>query len=213
METLQKPTRVYLWRHPEVVGGRDGRVYGHQDVHLSREGRDQIKAVVRYLEGEKLTAIYTSDLQRAQILAEAIGRAHVPRLKTTPTPALRELKLGVWEGMSYQEISRRYPKELEARQRDLPNFRIEGGESLQEMAARVVPAFEELVAKHKGGTICVVAHAGVNRVILTHLLGASLGGIFRLAQDYASLNIIDVYADGLPVIQAVNQRIVPEEED
>jgi alpha-ribazole phosphatase/probable phosphoglycerate mutase len=50
----------------------------------------------------------------------------------------------------------------------------------------------------------VVAHAGVNRVILTRLLGAPLERLFRLDQSYAALNLIDVFADGVPVIRGLN---------
>ena len=187
-----------------MQGFREGKFFGHQDVGLSKEGREQVRAMAKRMTAEKLSAIYCSDLQRTSLAAEAIGRLQKPRKKPERLAALRELNLGVWEGLTYKEISTRYPRELDARYRDMAGFRISGGESLNDMAERVVPAFLEVVGANKGGRVCVVAHAGVNRIILAKLMGAPLDRIFRLGQDYASLNIIDVFEDGLPLIQHIN---------
>ncbi len=204
-------TRIFLWRHPEVQGVADGRFWGHTDVGLTRQGKVQVRAMVKRMSREKLNAVYCSDLTRTRMAAEAVARKQSPRRKAEPLPALRELNLGLWEGMTFREISQRYPLELQARQDDLVGFRIQGGESLADMAQRVVPAFTEIVAAHQGGMVCVVAHAGVNRIILARLLGAPLDRIFRLEQEYACLNLIDVYDDGTPVIKSLNHIMRDEE--
>lgn len=145
-------------------------------------------------------------------MAESIARNNYPRRKVEALESLRELNLGQWESLSFQEIARRYPQELAARQADLASFRIPGGESLENLAARLVPAFQKMVTDNQGGSICVVAHAGVNRVILAKMLGVPLDRIFRLEQDYACLNLIDIYEDGIPVIKRMNEAPVVEDE-
>ncbi len=205
MSAKFKYTRIFLWRHPEVQGAKDGKFYGHTDIPLTRQGKASIKKALKRMSGEKLTAVYCSDLLRTRLMADAIGRRNSPRRKPEALPALRELNLGIWEGLSYQEIGKQYPAELAARYQDLAGFRIHGGESLADLAARVVPVFQEIVAAHQGGSICVVGHAGVNRVILAKLMGAPLERIFRLEQEYTCLNIIDVFEDGTPVIKRINQ--------
>jgi alpha-ribazole phosphatase/probable phosphoglycerate mutase len=207
-----KYTRIFLWRHPEVQGAKDGRYFGHTDVPLTRQGKLQLKAVLKRMSSEKVTAIYSSDLQRARLLAEAIARNNAPRRKVEVLADLRELNLGQWEGLSFQEIARRYPQELAARQEDLAGFCIPGGESLEDLAQRMVPVFQKIVADNPGGSVCVVAHAGVNRVILAKMLGAPLDRVFRIEQEYGCLNLIDVYDDGIPVIKRVNE-LPPLEED
>ncbi|KMY68937.1 hypothetical protein AAU61_05060 [Desulfocarbo indianensis] len=197
-------TRIYLWRHPEVLGSDDGKFWGQSDVGLTRKGKEQQKAVARYMAHRRVTAVYCSDLQRTRLVAEAVSRSFKPRRQVIALSQFRELHLGEWEGMSYQEIDQKYPGELARRAEDLTNFRIAGGESLQDLADRVIPAFQDLVADNQGGRICVVAHAGVNRVILAKLMGAPLDRIFRLDQAYAALNVIDVFQDGLPLIRNVN---------
>ena len=198
-------TRIFLWRHPEVAAAKEGKFWGHTDVGLSKKGQKQIKEAVKRMAGEKLAAVYSSDLTRAAQMADAIARSQRPRRKNEQLKELRELSLGIWEGMTYTQIRRKYPRELEARARDLPNFSVQDGESLNDMAERVVPAMTEIVRANKGGDVCVVAHGGVNRVFLSAIMGAPLDRVFRIEQSYACLNIIDVYSDGTPVIKRVNE--------
>jgi alpha-ribazole phosphatase/probable phosphoglycerate mutase len=204
-------TRIHLWRHPEVVGGVDGMFWGQTDVALTKRGQGQQRAMAAHMAQFKLAAIYSSDLQRTLLPAEAIGRAQKPRLKPEPRPAFRELNLGAWEGLTYQEIDQRYPGALNQRASDLAGYRIDQGESLEDLAERVIPAFQEMVGEHRGKEICLVAHAGVNRVILTKLLGAPLERLFRLDQSYAALNLIDVFSDGVPLIRGLNLEARPPE--
>ncbi|MBI5523919.1 MAG: alpha-ribazole phosphatase [Desulfarculus sp.] len=213
MDSDFKYTRIFLWRHPEVQGAKDGRYFGHTDVPLTRRGKQQVAAVLRRMAGEKLSAVYSSDLQRARLLAETIARRNSPRRKVEVLEALRELNLGAWEGMSFQEIADKFAHDLAARQDNLASHRIPQGESLDDLAARVVPAFQQMVGDNIGGSICVVSHAGVNRVFLAKLLGAPLERVFRIDQEYACLNIIDVYADGVPVVKLMNQPPNLEEEE
>ncbi|MCB2187150.1 MAG: histidine phosphatase family protein [Deltaproteobacteria bacterium] len=207
-------TRVFLWRHPEVRGVSDGRVYGHLDVALTRRGQEQLKAIASRMAGRSLGAVYCSDLQRTHLVAEAVAKEQKGRLKPQPLPGLRELNLGIWEGLTYQEISRRFPEELAARYRDLPSFRIAKGESLADLADRAWPVFQQIVKDTPGEEICVISHSGVNRVLLCHILGAPLSHVFRVEQDFACLNVIDVYPDGLAVVKQVNLTLedpVPRE--
>jgi alpha-ribazole phosphatase len=200
-------TRVFLWRHPEVQGRQDGKFWGQTDVALTRRGKLQMKAAAKRMAAEKLAAIYCSDLRRTVEVAEAVGRVQKPRIKPERLKALRELDLGRWEGLSYQEIDRKHPGALQARAQDMAAYRIPDGESLEELAQRAIPAFRQLVDAHPGKDICLICHAGVNRVILSKLLGAPLANLFRLEQDYACLNIIEVYEDGIPVIKLLNQGL------
>ena len=203
-------TRIYLWRHPEARGQNEGTFWGHSDPDLSREGKKQAHAVVLYMNQIQLHAVFSSDLIRTRKLAEQIARGQKRRVVVEAMKELRELNLGAWEGLTYDHIVRQYPNELEQHQKDLPGFKVKNGESLNEMAERVIPAFETIIQTYPNRRICVVGHGGVNRVLLSRILGAPLDYIFRIAQDHVCLNIIDVYPDGTPVIKAVNQNILPQ---
>ncbi|MBU1274317.1 MAG: histidine phosphatase family protein [Proteobacteria bacterium] len=197
-------TRLYLWRHPEVRGGADGVVFGHTDTALSRPGAKQLKGIVRYMTDKKLAAVYCSDLQRSLLVAEAVGKGQDPRRKPMVRQDLRELNLGQWEGLSFKTIQDQFPEEMEARWADLAGYRIPGGESLEDLAERIIPVFQGIIGENMGREVCVIGHAGVNRVFLAKLLGMPMERVFRLDQEYACLNLIDVFEDGIPLVRGLN---------
>ena len=198
---LLTPTRLYLIRHGQVADGHTHLYHGHNDIELSPAGVGQLKKVADQLRAAPLSGAYASDLTRAFQGAELIceGRDLTPEA----VPEFREINFGLWEGLSFAEIAAHYPEDLQARFNDLPNFRIPGGESLMDLGNRALPRLKELVQKHQGQSFAVVAHAGVNRVILCDALGLSLENLFRLDQNYGGLNVIDYFPD-LAVVRMVN---------
>ncbi len=203
---LLTATRLYLVRHGQVADGHTDIYNGHNDVDLSPTGVSQCEALAAHLKDVKLAGIYASDLTRTRRGAEIINQGRALAVGTVPE--FREINFGVWEGLSFQEIMTRYPEELQQRFADLANFRIPGGESLMDLQARVAPKLAELLQHHAGEAFLVVAHAGINRVILSQALGLDLQHIFHLDQAYAGLNIIDYYPD-LAVVRLLNGIFYP----
>jgi broad specificity phosphatase PhoE len=89
-----------------------------------------------------------------------------------------------------QEVRSRFSEEFEKRGADLVSYRPEGGESFFDLSARVLPAFELITRDVESDRVLFVGHAGVNRIILCHLLGMPPAFLFRLCQDYCCLNVI-----------------------
>ncbi len=203
---LLNATRLYLVRHGQVADGHTDIYNGHNDVDLSDTGVNQCKALAAHLRDVKLDGIYSSDLTRTRRGAEIINQGRGLPLETVPE--FRELNFGVWEGLSFQQIMERYPDELQQRFDDLANFRVPGGESLADLQTRVTPKLAELLQHHAGQAFLVVAHAGINRVILSQALGLDLQYIFHLDQAYAGLNIIDYFPD-LAVVRLLNGIFYP----
>jgi alpha-ribazole phosphatase len=195
------PTRVYLVRHGQVADGHTHRYHGNNDIGLSPQGVRQLEELAARLAAVELAGIYASDLTRAFSGAETIsrGREVAPQI----IPEFREVHFGAWEGLSFTEIAERYPAELEARFRDLSSFRIPGGESLLDVHTRVMPRLDALINHHHQQAFLIVAHAGVNRVILSEALGLSLDHLFRLDQNYGCLNVIDYFPD-MAVVRLIN---------
>ena len=71
---------------------------------------------------------------------------------------------------------------------------------------RVVAQLNSCLEENNGKNILLVAHGGVNRVILCHVLGLDLNNLVKIDQSYACLNIID-YFDGEPVVRLVNETL------
>ncbi len=195
-------TRIYLLRHGEVAGAGTPRYNGQADVALTERGLGQYHALKERFAGVPLSACYTSDLSRclrgAEVLAGHFGLAPVRKRE------LRELHIGIWEGMTWPEIQASYPDQWQARLNDLVNYRVPQGENLVDLDGRVMPIIGEIVAKHQGEEVLVVAHGGVNRVILLNAIGAPLSSLFSIEQNYACLNIIDYYVDGKSVVRLLN---------
>lgn len=200
-------TRLYLVRHGELTTSREWRYVGHSDVDLNDAGVAQIKKLARRLQREAIDVLFCSDLRRtvhsARLIGEALG------LQPLPDPAFRELNLGCWEGLTRDEIIARFPQEFDARSRDIAAYRIEGGESFEDLQHRVVARLSEVLEVYTGKNVLLVAHGGVNRVILCHALGLALQNLARIDQAYACLNIID-YFDGMPVVRLFNETVEPD---
>jgi alpha-ribazole phosphatase len=195
------PTRLYLVRHGQVADGHTDRYHGHNDIGLSASGVQQFEKLAAQLAPLPLAGVYASDLTRARIGAEIISRGR--EVMAQVIPEFREVNFGVWEGLSFTEIAERYPEELEARFKDLATFRIPGGESLTDLRLRALPRLTGLIQKHHQEAFLIVAHAGINRVLLSDALGLSLEFLFRLDQNYGCLNIIDYFPD-MAVVRLIN---------
>jgi len=195
-------TRIYLIRHGQVAGHDQPRYNGQADVGLTDVGLEQYHVLKERLAGNPVSACYTSDLSRcaigAKIICDRFGIEPVRRSE------LRELNIGVWEGLTWQEIAQRWPMEWQARLSDLVNYRVPEGENLLDVEARVMPVVAEIVERHKGQEILVVGHGGVNRIVLLNAIGAPLAGMFNIEQNYGCLDIIDYYADGLTTVKLLN---------
>ncbi|MBI5327600.1 MAG: histidine phosphatase family protein [Deltaproteobacteria bacterium] len=197
-----KTTRLYLIRHGQVVNHHEFRYNGHFDVDITDIGVMQMENVAAFIAKEPITVVYSSDLQRATKGAEIIGG--YLSLKPVRFHAFRELHLGRWEGLTREEGAAKFPEEADFRFRDLAHAKVKGGENLYDLKERVMPALNEILHNHNGGHITIVAHGGVNRVILCDAMGLSIENFFRIEQDYGCLNIIDYFEDGAKVVKLLN---------
>jgi len=194
---------IYLLRHGEVVGAETRRFIGHLDVPLSELGERQCRAQAARLRGVKLAGLFSSDLLRARRSAELIGAPH--GLTPTTLPALREMAMGRWDGLTAAEIRRREPEAFADWMARVGEFPFPEGESVPDLVARAVPAFEALAAAHTGDAIAIVAHGGTNRALLCHALGLPLGRLLAFGQDYGALTVLEASAGGW-ALRRMNER-------
>jgi broad specificity phosphatase PhoE len=194
-------TRLHLVRHGAVGDAWDDRVYGQMDVPLSAEGEAQAEALGKRMAGMSLDAVYASDLARARETARRVARTC--GLTVRLLPALREASFGHWQGELWADILSRHADEVRARFANPADAKMKGGESLRDLKFRVMPAVEALVERHRGGSVAVVTHGGVTRVVIADALGMDLGSSFRLVQSHCCLNTLDYYPEG-GVVRLVN---------
>ncbi|MDN4593812.1 histidine phosphatase family protein [Polycladomyces subterraneus] len=154
-----------IWvRHGETEGNRQRRYVGHWDDPLNERGRQQARKVAERLSREPVSAIYTSDLCRAEETASVIA-AHHPSVPVQVTPLLRECAFGEWEGRTYDEIAANGEMHLQRWYDDPWCVSPPGGECLQEMEQRISLWLEALAVRHgSGDTVVAVAHTGPIRL-------------------------------------------------
>ena len=181
---------IYLVRHGAIrlpAGGR--RFIGQTDLPLSDEGIRQASEMKEALRCADLSAVYCSDLLRCVETAGIIAEPH--GIFPAGRPGLREIFLGRWEGLTFDEVSTRYPEEYRARGLDVVNYRPPGGESFKDCAGRVLSAFFDILDAEEGN-ILIVGHAGVNRILLCQILGVPPARLFEIEQGYGCLNAIRI---------------------
>lgn len=186
---MSRRSIIYLLRHGEVVLAETRRLVGHLDVPLSERGERQCAAQARALAGVPLAAIFTSDLARSRRSGEIIAAPH--GLRPTVVPALREMAMGRWDGLTAQEIEAREPDAFARWMAKLDEFPFPDGESVPDLAARAWPAFERIADAHAGAPVAVVAHGGTNRAVLCRALGVPLRRILAFGQDYGALSVLE----------------------
>jgi broad specificity phosphatase PhoE len=188
--------KIFLLRHGAIETRDDGkRFIGQTDLPLNDRGRAQARYWRDCLAAISPAHIVASDLSRCAETARIVSAG---RGKVETDAGLREIRLGQWDGVPFDQVKRRWPEAYRQRGMDLAGFRPPGGESFLDLQRRVVPVFEAAVGK-PGRTILLVAHAGVIRVILCHVLGLGLENLFRLAQGLAAMNLIDRRTTGYQV--------------
>ena len=183
-------TRLYLVRHGATPLTAEDRFSGAENVHLSEEGRAQVKRLAQRLRDDEINAIYCSPLDRTLETASIIAKPH--RLTPLPKDGLREIIHGHWEGLTRNEVEGQFPEEYTTWESDPFTFAPEGGESGISVLARALPVIREVVVNHKDKNVLVVSHKATLRLIISSLLGFDARGYRdRLDQAPACLNILD----------------------
>ena len=189
MVDVVRSQRIYLLRHGAVQGVDRKTYIGQLDVPLSPKGIDQAKAWHRFFQNNLPDKIFCSDLKRCVLTAKIIAEPFLERICVKKV--FREISLGQWEGVLMEDIRKKYLRQWELRGKNLKGFRPPGGESFSDLAKRVVPAFYQICENNPSDMI-IVAHAGVNRVILAELLDIDLNHIFQIPQNYSTGDVIEV---------------------
>jgi broad specificity phosphatase PhoE len=188
-------TTLLLARHGESDWNRARRWQGHADRPLTERGRAQAAQLAERLAGIALDAVYSSDLRRAQETAEAVAGSQ--GLAATSLPALREVDVGSWSGLTREEAEERFP---DAFRRWLAGGTgWDDGENYGEMSARVLAAVGELATRHEGGRMLIVSHGGPIRAIHAAALGMEVEAYRRIrpVEPNARLSAVCVEAGKL----------------
>lgn len=196
-------TRLYLIRHGQVDGYDTGRINGQTDVALTALGRSQAEAAARRVVSVSLDGVYSSDLARADFGAARV--AETRNMGRATFAALREMHFGCWEGLTHPQVQDMEGAPIDELFGRMLREPTRGGESIADVHARVMPCLGLLLERHAGRSLCVVAHSGVNRVILSSALCGGPDLFWKLDQGYGCLNVIDYGGPQGAVVRLMNE--------
>jgi broad specificity phosphatase PhoE len=163
-------TELLLVRHGETDWNRERRFQGHADPPLNETGREQAQALAAELAGEGIELVYTSDLARAVETAEIVAARLGADVRSMRD--LREIDVGEWQGLTWQEIEERYPDG--ARSWHEHGAGWETGETYEQLGERVVAALRRIASDHPEERVLVVGHGGAIRATRAFIEGVSV---------------------------------------
>lgn len=182
-------TTLLLIRHGQTDWNLDGRYTGQSDIPLNSTGREQARQAAERLGDWVPEAVYSSDLWRARETAEIIARRY--GLSVLVDARLREINQGVWEGMHFDEIRRRYAQELARREADPLNVAPPGGETVGQVRERVLGAVSDIARCHPAGTVVLVSHALALALVKAYYSRHSVEEVWDLIPPNAAVEIVD----------------------
>jgi probable phosphoglycerate mutase len=191
-------TQLIVVRHGQTTWNSERKFQGHLDSQLSSKGISQAHSLARRLVNRNFSALYSSDLGRAMQTAQIIAAAAAHDV--VPDARLRERNLGIFQGLTGEEIETTYPEEYELyRSRD-PDYVVPGGESLRQQVEQNVACLEELAQRHLGESIVVVTHGGVLSGLFRHVLSIPLEAPRRFEFPNSGLNVF-TFGEGYWTLQ------------
>ncbi len=187
-------TRIILVRHGETTWNIEGRYQGQEDTPLSARGLDQGHKLAEGLRDIPIDVAISSPLQRSYQTCKFCADLH--GLQVATDDRLLEINHGSWEGVLAPEIAAKYPVEFAA-WHTAPHTVImpDGGESLEDVRARVRAAFDEYADTYAGKTVLVAAHDAVNKAIICDLLGLGMDKFWQIKQDNTCINVLEYLED------------------
>lgn len=183
---------LILVRHGETEWARDGRHTGRTDVPLTPRGEEQARSLAPLLADREIVLTLVSPAQRARRTAELSGLTG-----TETDDRLWEWDYGAYEGRTTPQIGEERPGWY------LWRDGVVGGETVEQVGARVDGVLDRVRPSLAEGDVALVAHGHVLRVLTARWLGLPpVGGrLFRL--DTGTLSTLGTEHDQ-PVIRSWN---------
>jgi len=177
---------LYIARHGETEENARGLLQGRAPGNLNETGIKQSRLLGEALRNKDISAIHSSDLDRALdtaiIISDMIGAVLVPE------SSLRERDLGILEGSSWDD----YLKEQEKSGLSHLEYKPEGGESILDLQKRIRPILFDITSRPQRGNLLIMGHGGLNTILLDMLLPMSLTQIWKEGQKNACINQLEV---------------------
>jgi broad specificity phosphatase PhoE len=188
--------KIILVRHGETDWNRIRRIQGSEsDTPLNETGQRQAEALAARLKDDKITAIFSSPLQRALRTAQTIAACH--QLEVTALPSLIEIKVGELEGRMASDLLTRFDEFLCGDGREKASRQPPGGETAEDVQKRAWATIVDLAAQQPEGTLVVVSHYFVIMTIICRVLNLPVSQMVRLRLSTGTISAFTIDNDKL----------------
>jgi len=192
--------KLILARHGETAWNVEKVFRGRADINLDEVGIKQAELLGKHLSNWKLEAIYSSPVKRALDTANIIARYH--KIGVQIDEGLIDFDYGEWQSLPEQEVKRLYPALLNEWHNNPHKVRMPGGESLEDVRRRAIRVVNDVLSKYQG-SILLVSHRVVIKVLICSLLGLDNSHFWNISQDVGGITIFN-YVDGRLVLTRHN---------
>lgn len=193
--------KLYLVRHGETDWNVKKKIQGQTDIPLNRNGVRQARELAAELahdQGIDVRHIYHSPQSRAAETARICGEAL--HAECIPAEGLAEMNLGIWEGSNWRIIERENTK---AYQRWILNrryVRIPGGESYNDLLARVLDTMEDIIREEAGEDVLIVTHSAVIMALRCYIAGHPFD---EMARTFKTRNAEVIMLESFKILEAI----------
>jgi len=191
---------LILARHGETVWNVEKVYRGRTDVNLDELGIKQAELLGKYLSNWELETIYSSPLRRALDMANIIDRYQ--KIGVHIAEGLIDFDYGEWQSLSEQRAKNLYPTLHDEWHNNPHKVRMPGGESLEDVKKRAIKVVNDVLSEYQGSVV-LVSHRVVNKVLICFLLGLDNSYFWNIKQDVGGITIFN-YVNGRFVLTRHN---------
>ena len=193
--------KLILVRHALTVDNQKSRLSGHIDSSISEEGKEQIDKITNYLKDFDIDKIYTTTSSRTKDTVKKLSE--LKSIEIIEKESLKEISFGDFEGLTFDEIKDKYPKEFQDMIEKGYEYKYPNGESLIDSYNRVCIELDNIISNNDDRTILICSHGGTIRNIITYLISNSYKYHWNFKIDNASVSVVEV-DNGFAVINKLN---------
>lgn len=193
--------KLILVRHALTVDNQKSRLSGHIDSSISEEGKEQIDKITNYLKDFDIDKIYTTTSSRTKDTVKKLSE--LKSIEIIEKESLKEISFGDFEGLTFDEIKDKYPKEFQDMIEKGYEYKYPNGESLIDSYNRVCIELDNIISNNDNRTILICSHGGTIRNIITYLISNSYKYHWNFKIDNGSVTILEIQ-NGFTVITAMN---------
>jgi alpha-ribazole phosphatase len=195
---------IYLLRHGQTEENRKGTYYGNLDISLNEVGISQGNSAKEFFKDIKLDKVYVSDKIRTLEMAKLVlGQ---DKIEVIQDNRINETNFGDFEGKTYEEIQKLYPKECLCWENNWKEFEPPKGESYIKLCERV-RSFMEHIKNLKYDNILICTHSGVIRAIYCYIMNENIDLFWKFGCKNGDISLIKYEYDNLYIDSIVHNNM------